>query len=64
VNNGIAASSNTGDEYIKLSRLGIVTVSRATLTLSVPSIDAIDSHTNNSPSAAHTPHAEKLQMKK
>ena len=41
-----------------------VIVSRPTLTVSSPSSDATDSHTNRSPSAAHTPHAEKLQRKK
>src|SRR6185437_13036897 len=63
-NNGTIASASTGDPKSQLRWLGCVTDSRATLTVSVPNSVATDSQTNSKPSAAQTPQAEKLQMKK
>src|SRR5689334_11876339 len=64
VNSGTSASASTGDAIRHPLSDGSVSVSRPTLRVSVPNNDATDSHTNNSPSDAHTPHAEKLQRKK
>src|SRR5437879_861392 len=61
---GTIASRSTGELSFHDSFLGSVIVSRATFTVSVPNSDATDSHTNSRPSAAHTPHAEKLHKKK
>src|SRR5215831_6296751 len=63
-NSGISASASTGELSCQLFCVGITMASRPTLTVSVPSSEAIDSQTYNKPSAAHTPHAEKLQRKK
>src|SRR5689334_3624334 len=62
--NGTMASNSTGEDACHEDFLGISIVSRPTFTVSVEMSDAIDSHTNNRPSDAHTPHAEKLQRKK
>src|SRR6185437_1216110 len=63
-NIGMIASARIGDAYAQLFRLGSANTSRPTRTLSVPNNAAIDSQTYSSPSAAQTPHAEKLQRKK
>src|SRR6478752_7471050 len=61
---GTAANSRTGELIRQLVLFGIDTDSRPIFTVSAPINAAIDSQTNNRPSAAHTPHAEKLQRKK
>src|SRR5688572_2111537 len=60
VNSGMSASASTGDAMASERRVGRSTASLAIVTLSRPRSDATDSHTATSPSAAHTPHAEKL----
>src|SRR4051812_29074931 len=57
-NSGMTASASTGELNCQLFCVGIDTVSRPIFTDSAPISDAIDSHTNNRPSAAHTPQAE------
>src|ERR1044071_6766683 len=59
VNRGINARAKTGDVARNARCAGTVNVVRPTLTVSVPINDAADSHTYSSPSAAHTPQAEK-----
>src|SRR4029079_10487638 len=61
---GISAKASTGELTRQLRDVGNDTLSRPTLTVSSPSSEATDSHTNKRPSAAHTPHAEKLHRKK
>src|SRR5215470_12179467 len=63
-NRGMSASASTGELRRQLFCDGMTIASRPTLTVSVPNSDATDSQTYSKPSAAQTPHAEKLQRKK
>src|SRR3954468_11553514 len=61
VKSGTSASASSGDATFQPRAVGMTTSVLPTRSFTVPTIAAIDSHTNESPSAAHTPHAEKLQ---
>src|ERR1041385_126941 len=62
--NGASASTRPGDPYSHDLGFGSSTTSLPSLSRSVPKSDDTDSHTNSSPSPAHTPQAEKLHRKK
>ena len=61
VNSGMTASASTGAASPNARFVGRSTVVRPTVTCSRPISSASDSHAATRPSAAHTPHAEKLQ---
>src|SRR4051812_27358334 len=64
VNNGISASARIGDVKRHPRWVGITTSCLPSFMRTVPKNDASDSQMNTRPSAAQTPHAEKLQRKK
>src|SRR5258708_38021010 len=63
-NSGMSAKARIGEVNRHPCFVGMTTVSSPSLMRLVPKKDARDSQIKTRPSAAHTPHAEKLQRKK